>query len=202
MYSKLEERWKKETTNQTGTVFLGKVNGTDEFLNVLYAPLAHEDKNKLTHYIFHAKSYDKKVLEQYLDFLAEHNGAVLYGGGVVLFGATDCNEMNPFLYPPSIVKANRTDYVSSRLNKVLYIGNALHKSGSNINFYLNLENGIISAYLKDEIVRSWKNINDFMDFIFETYNSKYGDDGLNKYYGMKNKNVYQNIQLFDEDLNG
>lgn len=198
IFSKIERRWPIGQTNQTGTEFLGRVKNTNEYLNILYPALAPKGKKDLMNYISDCKSYNKKVLEQYVDFLSEHNGAVLYSGGIVMFGSTRYNEPNYFVYPTSIMYADKNDYVSSRLNRVLYIGNALHKSGGNINFYLNLENGIVSGYIKEEIIISWKNIRDFFEFIYIKYDSMYNEDGTHKFFNEKEKNVYRNIQLFDE----
>jgi hypothetical protein len=198
LYSKIKKRW-SGCSNQTGTSLLGRVGTTDEYLNALYAPVSKHDVKELEKYISSTKSFDKKVLKRLFDVLSEHNGAVLYGGGIVFFGATDNGVVNQFAYPASIIKMNNADYVSSHLKKVLYIGNALHKSKDNINFYYNLENGIVSGYLKGEIIISWKNLEDFYEYIFTAYDDCYGDDGVHKFYNDKKHFVYRNVQLFDEE---
>ena len=198
IYSKIKKRW-TGISNQTGTSLLGKVGSSDEYLNVLYAPISKRDMQELEKYVSTSKKFDKKILKNFIEVLSEHNGAVLYGGGIVLFGVTANDTVNQFLYPASIIKMNNFDYVSSHLNKVLYIGNAMHKSKDNINFYYNLENGIVSGYVKGEIVISWKTLEEFYDYVFGVYDSCYGNDGVHKNYNNKAQFVYRNIQLFDEE---
>lgn len=198
VYSKIKKRW-AGVSNQTGTSLLGRVGSSDEYLNVLYAPVSKRDVKELEKYVSDKKKFDKKTLKNFIEILSEHNGAVLYGGGIVLFGVTNNDTANQFLYPASIIKSDSSDYVSSHLNRVLYIGNALHKSKDNINFYYNLENGIVSGYLKGEIVISWKTLEEFFDYIFMTYDPCYGDDGVHKFYNKKALFVYRNVQLFNEE---
>ena len=198
VYSKIEERW-TGISNQTGTSLLGKVKSSDEYLHVLYSPASKKDIKLFEEYIFDEKKFDKKILNKFTEILLEHNGAVLYGGGIVLFGSTDNKSMTPFLYPASIVKMNNIDFVSSRLNNVIYIGNAWHKSKGNINFYYNLKNGIVSGFIKGEIVISWPDLERFYEYIFMSYDNCYGDDGVHHHYDAKEKFVFRNVQLFDEE---
>lgn len=200
VYTQIEKGWEAHSLTETGTVLAGKIVGKDECLHVLYAPISKKDEKTLKTHLASDKKTAKRAVEQYIDFLSEHNGSVLYGGALVFFGATDNQAINKFLYPVSVIQMNREDYVSTHLNNVLYVGNAMHVDRDNINFYFNLENGIVSGYHKGEIVISWKDLNEFFNYIYLHYDKMYGDDGIHKFYGQKNKGVYYNAQLFNEEI--
>lgn len=200
VYSKIKKRW-KGMSNQTGTSLLGKVGSSEEYLNVLYAPISENEINELENYISNTKKCEEKFLKNYIEVLSEHNGAVLYGGSILFFGSTNHNKSVPFTYPSSIIRFNSIDRVSSLFDNILYIGNAVHKSKDNINFYYNLENGMVFGCLKGDIVISWKDLEEFYEYIFSVYDDCYGDDGVHKFYNNKEQLVFYNVQLFDEEKN-
>lgn len=200
VYRQIEKRWKTHSLTETGTALAGKIAGNEGCLHALYAPISKNDKKELEAYLASNKKTERRAVEQYIDFLSEHNGSVLYDGALVFFGATDNNIVNEFLYPTSVVLMNQGDYISKHLNSVLYIGNGMHIDRDNIHFYINLENGIVSGYHKGEIVISWKDLNEFFEYIYRHYDKMYGDDGIHKFYGQRDKGVYYNVQLFNEEI--
>ena len=200
IYRQIEKRWKTHSLTETGTVLAGKIAGREECLHALYVPISKKEKKELEAYLASDKKAARKAVDKYIDFLSEHNGSVLYSGALVFFGATDNQTVNEFLYPASVVLMNQGDHISKRLNSVLYIGNGMHVDRDNINFYFNLENGIISGYHKGEIVISWKDLNEFFEYIYRHYDKMYGDDGLHMFYGQRAKGVYYNAQLFNEEV--
>lgn len=184
-----------------GTLFVCQLPflGEREYLHILFYPLNKKGMNELVQTIQKEKGYSLDKANEYTDFLQQNNGGIFFSGAFVLFGQTRSDRQSSLEEPSPILKNNLSDHVSSSLNRVLYIGNALHKDLDNINFYINLENGIVLGYHKGKIVRSWRSFGDFLSGMIMFYNSHYDDTGKNLHFKDPRMHVYENTQLYWED---
>lgn len=191
-------RWKDNgfsmvNSNKNELICLVHKNVENDYLHVLFYPLS----------IFKQKEFEKnfdlktnKGLYTYSKFIFEHNGAVLYSGALVFFGYTNKTAQNIFMEPPSLEQMNLINKFVINNPIYLYIGNIMHRDYDNINIFINKQTGYILWEHKNEIFKEFKNLNDMLDFIIEYYDSCYGTNGENLNYKNRNKNVYENIQLF------
>lgn len=190
--------WKKDNKN-------GKTANGNELIC-----LVHEEiKNDYLHVLFY--SLDKKTrrnlenivnlkhnsgLMSYINFLSEHNGGVLYSGGIVFFGFTDKTLINDFIEPPSLNRMNEIDRFHLQNPEWLYIGNLLHRDMDNVNMYINSKNGMILWLHKNKELQSFNSLEDSLNHIYSVYNICYKKDGEHKNYNNRKMHVYENIQLY------
>ena len=183
----------KNFNSANGTQFLCETAQND-YLHTLYYPLGKKE-GKALEKIMKALKKDGEKLSEYVNFLSEHNGAILYGGSVVLFGFAE--RSMSLDEPVSLIEENERDGVSKRLNRVIYIGNAPYIKGGNVNFYFNVISGCVTAFYDNQIIYTWFSIKEFCEHILRFYDDKYLTNGRNKYYNEKEHGVWHNIQLWD-----
>ena len=190
--------WKNGSTNDktpngNELICLVHPNVKNDFLHVLFYPL---DKKKRKEF---EKDFDlkhNKGLESYIEFLSEHNGAVLYSGGIVFFGFTENQSINTFIEPPSLSRMNERDLVHRQYPEWLYIGNFMHREMDNVNMYINSKDGTILWVHKNQEMQKFKTLEQSLSHIYAVYNVCYKKDGENKNYNNRKMNVYENIQLY------
>ena len=190
--------WKDGNTNdktQNGNELICLVhpNVKNDYLHVLFHPLDKKKRKELE------KGFDlkhNKGLESYIEFLSEHNGAVLYSGGIVFFGFTENQSINTFIEPPSLSRMNERDLVHRQHPEWLFIGNLMHKEMDNVNMYINSKDGSIFWVHKNQEMQKFKTLEQSLSHIYTVYNVCYKKDGENKNYNNRKMNVYENIQLY------
>ena len=187
----------KEYTNgnyrtKKGTCYLGKID-EEEFLHVLFYGIDDKECEDIKRKLILSNKNGSK-LDEYLGFLKLYNGALLFGGSINLFGVEgDRDEMDS---PSSLLRPLSSDKISKEIFKALYIGNCPHIKGGNMNFYFNLDSGLVVGYYKNEIQVTWLSIYDMIKDLIDKYDKFYLPTGLNKFYGLSEKGVYNNIQKF------
>lgn len=192
------EAWKnkgKSAINNYGSDLICLVHESkkDDYLHVLFHGLEEKNKQKL----MKACGMDGfPKLEEYLNLLSEHNGCILYSGAIVMFGLTNNNGINTFQYPPSIEKLNSNNRFVMDNPVYLFIGNLMHSDYSNVNIYINKKTGYILWMHGSDIFNEFENIGKMLDHVLEFYEPHYKENGENKDYNNRKKNVYENIQLY------
>ena len=181
------------TANGNNLICLVHENIKDDYLHVLFYPL---DKKKKKQFEKDYQIKKNKHLSDYFDFIAEHNGSVLYSGAIVFFGFTDSRSINTFVEPASLVRMNETDRFVRDNPSYLFIGNLMHHDMDNVNIYFNVTTGYILWIHKGEISKEFTSLVKMLEFIIDYYEPHYKLDGENVYYNNRKKNVYENIQLF------
>lgn len=175
-----------------GSMYLGKIED-DEYLHTIYYGIDDEEVEELKNKLYLCNKKGAK-LEEYISFLQESNGALLFGGSINLFGFSTNRDYEDT--PTSIIKPLLSDKISKQIYRMLYIGNCPHANGGNMNFYLNLDVGLVVGYYKNEIVITWPNIYEMVRDLINKYDEFYLPSGLNKNYGKADKGVYNNIQKY------
>lgn len=192
--------WKKSkpstnrvTSNGNELICNVREDKKNDYLHVLFYPtktsIIKKHLKKMRKYI------NSKIVNDYCDFLAVHNGMLLYAGAIVIFGATLDNSINEFIEPPSLLRMNENDNYS-RANHVIYIGNLMHSDYSSVNIYIDLDSNKILWLHRENVIIEFNSLNEFLVFIIKFYDPKYNHDGLNENFDDRNKNVYENTQLF------
>ena len=181
------------TANGNNLICLVHKNIKDDYLHVLFYPL---DKKKQKQFEEDYQIKKNKHLSDYFDFIAEHNGSVLYSGAIVFFGFTDSRSINTFVEPPSLVRMNETDRFVRDNPSYLFIGNLMHHDMDNVNIYFNVTTGYILWIHKGEISKEFTSLVKMLEFIINYYEPHDKSDGENVEYDNIKKNVYENIQLF------
>ena len=188
-------------TNDFGSRLICHVNENvnGDYLHVLYKSLCDKERKTFKKDLISINKSSGNAIDAYLDFLEEANGAILYSGAIVFFGYTQKMQSSA-LYdtPSSILKMNAMDSISNQYPMLLYIGNAMHINKGTIKFYLNLDDGVIAGYYKDEVTITWDSINDFFKYIISKYDANYLPTGYHIFNGDRAKGVYDNAQLFKE----
>ena len=191
-------KWKdkgESCTNARGNELICHVHKQvkDDYLHVLFYSLDKKNQ-KLFDKEFNKK--DNPGLRKYKDFIFEHNGAVLYSGAIVLFGYTNDNSINTFIEPASLSRMNSKSRFIRDNSVYLYIGNIMHRDLDNIDVYINRKTGYILWMHKNEIFKEFETIEKMLQHILEYYEPHYKENGENKNYNNRKKNVYENIQLY------
>ncbi|MGN1227604.1 MAG: hypothetical protein ACI4TX_03080, partial [Christensenellales bacterium] len=109
---------------------------------------------------------------------------------------TDKIMTNKFIEPASLKRMNESKRFVLDNPIYLYIGNIMHRDYDNIEVYVNKETGYILWIHKNEIFKEFKSLSLMLDHIIDYYDSCYNSNGENVNYKNKNKNVYENIQLY------
>ena len=183
----------EKTTNGNDLICLVHEQIKNDYLHILFYPLDRKIKKDLEK---QADLKNNKGLISYMDFLSEHNGGVLYSGGIVFFGFTNKNTINTFIEPPSINRMNEMDRFHLQNPEWLYIGNLLHRDMDNVNMYINSKNGMILWLHKNKELQSFNSLEDSLNHIYSVYNICYKKDGEHKNYNNRKMHVYENIQLY------
>ena len=193
-------RWKKNkpscnnvTSNGNELICNARENVKNDYLHVLFHPLKQKLVKKEVYSLVNVKK--SSILDDYIDFLSEHNGMLLYCGAISIFGVTDNNSVNEFIEPFSIKRANSNDFFNKN-NGFVYIGNMMYYDYSNINIYLDPNSEKVLLISKRNLIKEFVSLNDFLNHIIEFYNSKYDEKGINLNYNDRKKYVYENTQLY------
>ena len=190
--------WKKDHTNdvtQNGNELICLVheNIANDYLHVLFYPLDKKKRKELE------KTLDikrNKGYSQYIDFLSEHNGCVIYSGAIVFFGFTDSQGVNTFVEPPSLIRMNDRDVIHRQYPEWLFVGNLMHRDMDNVNIYVNAKDGTVMWTHKNCELLKFKNLEESLKHIYTVYDICYNKKGENKNYNNRKMNVYENIQLY------
>ena len=190
--------WKNDHTNNVTTngnelICLVHENIANDYLHVLFYPLDKRKRKELEKAldIKHNKGYS-----QYIDFLSEHNGGVIYSGAIVFFGFTDSQEINTFIEPPSLIRMNDRDVIHRQYPEWLFVGNLMHRDMDNVNIYVNAKDGTFMWTHKNCEMLKFKNLEESLKHIYTVYDICYNKKGENKNYNNRKMNVYENIQLY------
>ena len=169
-----------------------------DVLHALYPPLSKNQAKELFKSVAKVKQDATDAVAPYKSFLAETNGAELYGGSVVLFGYVANGVVgNEDGLPASLLDQNATDAVSKVSAQVLYVGNAFFSAKKNIHFYLNLISGLVAGAVDGQIVIQWPNFDAFLKHVQQAYDSNYSTEtGRHLLYNQREKGVMNNIQFF------
>lgn len=186
--------------NDFGNELICHVNEKNkaDFLHVIYNGLTCLQKECLIESLKATKIVEERSISEYIDLLCSANGMVLYSGSFVIFGVTDEKSEELFSQPASLMRMNDYDGIAQKIKELLYIGNAMHLNHGNIKFYLNLTNGSVNGFYRDNVTIKWGSITQFLEYIFEKYDSNYLDTGHHMHYGDISCGVYENAQLFQE----
>ena len=193
------KKWKKAPCNDGNKSPYLLCPVDQDVLHALYPPLSKKQAKELFKAVAKVKLDATDAVNPYKSFLAETNGAELYGGSVVLFGyaakGVDGNEDG---LPASILDQNATDTVSKVSAQVLYVGNAVFSAKKNIHFYLNLTSGLVAGVLDGQIIIQWANFDAFLKHVQQVYDSNYSTEtGRHLFYNQHEKGVMNNIQFFE-----
>ncbi len=191
-------KWKDNNSNEetkNGNQLICHVheNVQNDYLHVLFYSLDRKAKKELEKYLCDG---DKRAIKQYVEFLSEHNGAVLYSGAIVFFGWTNYRGINTFVEPAPLAVQDEKDKISKTNSDLIFIGNIMHRDYDNINMYLNISNGKIIWYHKNEIIKAFNALDESLEHIISFYNDCYKINGEHRFYNDRSKNVYENIQLY------
>ncbi len=164
----------------------------DEYLHVFFYGLNEDRTQRLLDDLL---SIGKKLESNadYVSFLAESNGALLYSGSINMFGYEDCDDSFDDS-PSSIVKMNMVDAFAKKNDSALYIGNCPCSKGGNVNFYYMLDSSTIQLIYNGEVICACEDMQTFFKQMYYSFDDKYLSDGRNKFFGDKDKYVYNNIQ--------
>ena len=166
----------------------------DEYLHVFYYGLDNARTKQLTNDLL---SVGKNIehCTDYLSFLKEMNGALLYSASINLFGYDDRRDSIDDS-PSSVVKMNLVDSFARGNASALYFGNCPCSKGGNVNFYVMIDSSTIQLVYNGEVICSFKDMQSFFKNLYYSFDDKYLPDGRNKFYGDKEKHVYNNIQKY------
>ena len=181
------------TSNGNELICNARENVKNDYLHVLFYSLKQKIVKKEVYSLVDVKK--SSILDDYIDFLSEHNGMLLYCGAISIFGVTDNNSVNEFIEPFSIKRANSNDFFNKN-NGFVYIGNMMYYDYSNINIYLDPNSEKVLLISKRNVIKEFVSLNDFLNHIIEFYNSKYDEKGINLNYNDRKKHVYENTQLY------
>lgn len=181
------------TSNGNELICNARENVKNDYLHVLFYSLKQKIVKKEVYSLVDVKK--SSILDDYIEFLSEHNGMLLYCGSISIFGVTDNNSVNEFIEPFSIKRANANDFFNKN-NGFIYIGNIMYYDYSNINIYLDPNVEKVLLISKRSLVKEFVSLNDFLNHIIEFYNSKYDEKGINLNYNDRKKHVYENTQLY------
>lgn len=181
------------TSNGNNLICLVHKNIKDDYLHVLFYPL---EKKKQKEFENKYQIKKNKFLKDYLNFISEHNGSILYSGAIVFFGFTDSRSINTFVEPASLERMNEIDRFAKDNPSYLYIGNLMHRDMNNVNIYFNVSTGYVLWMHKNEIFKEFSTLDLMLEYIIDYYEPHYGLSGENIDYDNRKKNVYENILLF------
>lgn len=182
-----------KTANGNELICLVHENIPYDYLHVLFYPLDKGKRKELE------KALDlkhNKGFKEYIDFLSEHNGCVIYSGAIVFFGFTENQAINNFVEPASLMRSNEYDLVHNNHKEWLYIGNLMHSDLDNVNMYINSKNGKVMWVHKGKEMIKFDTLEDALAHIYAVYNVCYNKHGENKNYNRRDMDVYENIQLY------
>ena len=194
LFKKIKNREYTHESYRTekGSFYICKIND-DEYLHVIFCGINNDERYELKRKLV-LLNKNGNMLDNYLDYLQSFNGAILFGGSINLFGINDRRDYIDS--PSSLLRPLLNDRISKEIYKELYIGNCPHGSGGNMNFYYNLDNGLVVGYYNNSIAITWAGIDEMIKDLIDKYDKLYLPSGLNKYYGMPEKGVYNNIQKY------
>lgn len=181
------------TSNGSELICNVRENIKNDYLHILFYPLKKKFVKKEIHSM--VDNTKSTILEEYIKFLSMHNGMLLYCGAISIFGVTKCNSINEFIEPFSVKTANKNDFYN-KSDGYLYVGNILYYDYTNVNIYLDLKREKVLLISKNNLIKDFLSLNEFLNHIIEFYDSKYDEKGMNLNYNDKRKYVYENTQLY------
>ncbi len=177
---------------QKGTLYYCHIE-KDEYLHVFFYGL---DDIHIASICVDLSNIGKNINDcDYLSFIKDSNGALLYSASVNLFGFENRDDSFEDS-PSSIIKMNLMDSYSKDNPNLLLIGNCPCSLGGNINIYYDLDAHSVVYVHEGRILSTFGDMAAFLLDIKNMYYDKYRSNGKHRYYGEKDKYVYNNIQKY------
>lgn len=190
----------KSCVNEFGTELICETEKND-FLYVLYSPMTRLQEKCLQKELIVKRRTEKHILEEYLMFLKECNGCILFNGSIVLFGCSrEVEKDEKFKNAPSFIRFTQLDSYTMGQKDFIYIGNAVYYDFSNVNFYFNCVTGEVILVSKGETIKKWGNFSRFLKAMISFYSPHYNNQGFNIDYDNRQKGVYHNIQALSKEV--